>query len=256
MLTVISPAKTLDYETPHMDIDVSTCRLLDHSESLIQNVRDLSVTDIESLMKVSEKIALLNHQRFLNWSQPIMDDGRAAIFAFKGDVYSGINSYELPLSTLQSINKKTRILSGLYGLLRPFDNILPYRLEMGTKLVNERGSNLYHFWDGRITDLLNQDIANLDAKYIVNLASNEYWKAISAKDINATVITPVFKDTKNGKVKVISFYAKKARGVMTRWLAENDINSPDELSKFDLNGYIYDSIQSTPEKPVFIRAEL
>lgn len=256
MLALISPAKTLDYETA-LPTDVHTLpRLLTHSQQLIDISRQLSATQIADLMKVSEKIAQLNVARFKDWQPEFnFSNARQAVFAFKGDVYTGLDAYALNDSQIEYAQQHLRMLSGLYGLLRPLDLMMPYRLEMGTKLHNVRGHNLYQFWDHHITDLINQDLANAESELLLNLASDEYYKSVNVAEIRAEIIKPVFLDRKNGKYKVISFYAKKARGLMARYMIENQLQRIEDLKSFNLDGYYFDSGSSIHGELVFKRDE-
>jgi cytoplasmic iron level regulating protein YaaA (DUF328/UPF0246 family) len=256
MLIVVSPAKTLDYESPLVTDKYTMPELLEHSEALIDVCRQLTPADIASLMKVSDKIAGLNVARFAQWSPTFsFENARQAILAFKGDVYTGLEAETLSADDLDYAQQHLRMLSGLYGLLKPLDLMQPYRLEMGTKLANPRGANLYQFWGSIITEKLNQAIAAQGDNILVNLASNEYFKAVKVKSLEAQVITPVFKDCKNGQYKVISFYAKKARGMMARYIIENKIESVEGLSAFDVAGYAFDAQESTSTELVFKREE-
>ena len=256
MLALISPAKTLDYETA-LPTDVHTLpRLLTHSQQLIDISRQLSATQIADLMKVSEKIAQLNVARFKDWQPEFnFSNARQAMFAFKGDVYTGLDAYALNDSQIEYAQQHLRMLSGLYGLLRPLDLMMPYRLEMGTKLHNVRGHNLYQFWDHHITDLINQDLANAESELLLNLASDEYYKSVNVAEIRAEIIKPVFLDQKSGKYKVISFYAKKARGLMARYMIENQLQRIEDLKSFNLDGYYFDSGSSIHGELVFKRDE-
>ncbi|WP_180064103.1 peroxide stress protein YaaA [Acinetobacter sp. YH16042] len=256
MLALISPAKTLDYETALPTEKFTQPRLLDHSEELISVARKLSVSEISSLMSVSEKIATLNVERFRDW-QPDFDfaNARQSIFAFKGDVYTGLDAYKLTNSDLEYAQTHLRMLSGLYGLLRPLDLMMPYRLEMGTKLQNPRGNNLYEFWDNTITNLINDDLAKAGSELFVNIASDEYYKSVKEAKIKAEIIKPVFLDQKNGKYKVISFYAKKARGLMARYLLENKIERIEDIKSFNTDGYYFDAESSLKGELVFKRDE-
>ncbi|MEK5762103.1 peroxide stress protein YaaA [Acinetobacter junii] len=256
MLALISPAKTLDYETA-LPTDIYTQpRLLEQSQQLIDVCRKLSATEIASLMTVSEKIANLNVERFRDWNAEFdFSNARQALFAFKGDVYTGLDAYHLKDHDIDFAQLHLRMLSGLYGLLRPLDLMMPYRLEMGTKLKNSRGNNLYEFWGSIITDQINQDLAEIDAKLLVNLASDEYYKSVNEKKIQAEIIKPVFLDQKNGKYKVISFYAKKARGLMARYLIENKLSQLEQLKAFDSEGYYFDAESSSDKELVFKRDE-
>ncbi|HAD49667.1 MAG TPA: peroxide stress protein YaaA, partial [Idiomarina sp.] len=209
-----------------------------------------------SLMKISDKLAGLNAARFSDWQLPF-DEGNArpAVFAFNGDVYAGLDAATLDTQALTSAQQQLRILSGLYGLLRPLDLMQAYRLEMGTKLNNPRGKNLYEFWGDTITELLNNDLQEQGADTLVNLASNEYFSAVNVKKLNATVVTPVFKDEKNGQYKVISFYAKKARGLMARFMVNQKPQSVSDLKAFNLARYQFDADESSDKQLVFKRAE-
>ncbi len=256
MLALISPAKTLDYESA-LPTDVHTLpRLLDQSQQLIDLSRKLSASDIAKLMTVSEKIANLNVARFRDWNADFsFANARQAIFAFKGDVYTGLDAYSLSDDDLKFAQNHLRSLSGLYGLLRPLDLMMPYRLEMGIRLKNDRGTNLYDFWENRITDLINQDLEQAGAKVLVNIASDEYYKSVKEAKINAEIIKPVFLDQKNGKYKVISFYAKKARGLMARYIIQNKLEKADDLKSFNIDGYYFDADSSLNGELVFKRDE-
>ncbi|QMV15295.1 peroxide stress protein YaaA [Vibrio spartinae] len=256
MLIVVSPAKTLDYESPLKTDKHTLPELLEHSEVLIDVCRQLTPADIASLMKVSDKIAGLNVARFAEWKNTFsFENSRQAILAFKGDVYTGLEAETLSDDDLDYAQLHLRMLSGLYGLLKPLDLMQPYRLEMGTKLANPRGSNLYQFWGSVITEKLNEAIQAQGDNILVNLASNEYFKSVHVKALDAQVITPVFKDCKNGQYKVISFYAKKARGMMARYIIENRISSVEKLLDFDVAGYRYEAGESTATELVFKREE-
>jgi cytoplasmic iron level regulating protein YaaA (DUF328/UPF0246 family) len=254
MITVISPAKTLDFEVPGTTRKSSQPEFLQRSGELIEDARALSPEDIRALMGVSDNIAQLNHRRFMNWSAPFdLDNAKQAIFAFQGDVYTGLDADTLNFKQLNYAQKHLRILSGLYGLLRPLDLMQPYRLEMGLKFSNRGGANLYQFWGDQISDALNAQLKKSKQDVLVNLASNEYFKAVRPKNLNAEVITPIFKDLKSGKYKVISFYAKKARGEMSRYIIENEVEDPAGLRKFKKGGYKYNKAESTARELVFTR---
>ncbi|WP_298145908.1 peroxide stress protein YaaA [uncultured Acinetobacter sp.] len=256
MLILISPAKTLDYET-YLPTDAHTLpRLLEHSQQLIDVSRSLSASEIASLMSVSEKIAQLNVARFRDWQMDFnLSNSRQAIFAFKGDVYTGLDAYAFNQDELNIAQQRLRMLSGLYGLLRPLDLMMPYRLEMGTRLHNPKGSNLYQFWENMITDLINHDLEANNSQVLVNLASDEYYKAVKETKLKASVIKPVFLDQKNGKYKVISFYAKKARGLMARYIIQHNLKSPEQLQAFNVDGYYFDPVSSQGNELVFKRDE-
>lgn len=256
MLIVVSPAKTLDYESELPALKTTQPRLLDDSDVLIERARQLSPADVSSLMGVSDKIAHLNVERFAQWQRPFTkNNARPAAFAFKGDVYTGLEIDTFTDNQLKEAQMSFRMLSGLYGVLRPLDLMQPYRLEMGTKLDNPRGKDLYTFWGDIITEQLNKDMKAAKTDVLVNLASNEYFKSVNKKGINGRIIEPVFQDEKNGKYKVISFYAKKARGLMAAWIIKKGIKDPDKLKNFDVAGYRFDAELSSPDKPVFRRAE-
>ena len=256
MLALISPAKTLDYETALPSSNFTQPRLLDQSEQLIEVCRELSASQLASLMSVSEKIAQLNVARFQDWQTEFdLANARQAIFAFKGDVYTGLDAYALSDPQLDFAQQHLRMLSGLYGLLRPLDLMMPYRLEMGTKLHNPRGSNLYEFWGKRITDLIQQDLQQANSNILLNLASDEYYKAVKESALDAQIVKPVFLDQKNGKYKVISFYAKKARGLMARFVIEQQIQQVEDLKAFNSEGYYFDAENSNVKELVFKREE-
>lgn len=257
MLALISPAKTLDYESELPTQYHSQARLLEQSQQLIDVCQQLSSQDIIDLMKVSQKIADLNVQRFQDWqSDMTLPQARQAIFAFKGDVYTGLDAYQFNEAQLNFAQSHLRCLSGLYGLLRPLDLMLPYRLEMGTKLKNPFGQNLYDFWGDSITHLINQDLTEINAQYLINLASDEYYKSVNESKIQAKIIKITFLDQKHGQYKIISFYAKKARGLMARYLIEKQAKTLDDLRQFNTDGYYFDSINSTESELIFKRDEI
>ncbi len=256
MLIVVSPAKTLDYESELPTGKFSLPELTEHSQQLIEVCRQLSPLDIASLMKVSDKIAGLNAARFEQWRPKFdLDNSRQAIFAFKGDVYTGLDAATLGEETLEYAQSHLRMLSGLYGVLKPLDLMQPYRLEMGTKLANPRGSNLYQFWGDIITDKINLALNKQGDNILINLASNEYFKAVKPKAVDGTIVTPIFKDEKNSQFKVISFYAKKARGMMARYILQNRISTIDGLKDFDSAGYFFVADESSATELVFKRHE-
>lgn len=256
MLIVVSPAKTLDYESPLVTQKFTYPTLVEHSKELIEICRKLTPADIASLMKVSDKIASLNAVRFEEWSESFsFDNARQAIFAFKGDVYTGLEAETMSEEDLNYAQTHLCMLSGLYGLLKPLDLMQPYRLEMGTKLDNGRGSNLYQFWGDIITDKINESLDVINSSTLVNLASNEYFKSVQPKKVNGTIITPVFKDCKKGQYKVISFYAKKARGMMARYILDNKIENIEQLKSFDTAGYYFVESESSDKELVFYREE-
>lgn len=257
MLTVLSPAKTLDYETAPITQSATLPRFMDQSALLVEDARGLNPDDIRALMGVSEQIARLNHERFMNWqSESTSDNAKQAVLAFKGDVYTGLQAETLSEDDLDFAQTRLRILSGLYGLLRPLDLMQPYRLEMGLKFTNQRGKNLYEFWGEQLTDTLNADLVSAKTEVLINLASNEYFKAVKPKLLNADIITPQFKDLKNGQYKMISFFAKKARGLMARYIIDNRITEPEALKSFSEAGYYYSDEQSQGDQWVFLRDEV
>jgi cytoplasmic iron level regulating protein YaaA (DUF328/UPF0246 family) len=256
MLVVVSPAKNLDYTTPVSTTLFSQPALLDDTQSLLKVCQTLTPADLSGLMGISDKLALLNAERFATFNMPFTpENARQAALAFNGDVYTGLDAGSLTDADLDYAQQHLRILSGLYGVLRPLDLMQPYRLEMGTKLATEQGNNLYEYWGQTITNNLNATLAKQDQQILVNLASTEYFSAVKPKALNAQIITPVFKDEKNGKVKIISFYAKKARGLMARFIIQNRIENVAQLSEFDTAGYRFAPEQSTATSLVFIRLE-
>lgn len=256
MLILLSPAKTLDFDTPAITEKATEPAFLEQSADLIDLLKQYSPDQLGKLMKLSPKLAELNTDRFQQWTLPFTkDNAKAAVFAFKGDVYTGLDADNLTEEQLEFAQQHVRILSGLYGLLKPLDLIQAYRLEMGTKLNNPKGKNLYEYWGDTLTLALNQEIEKSGSASVVNLASNEYFSAVNPKLLQAELITPVFKDEKNGQYKIISFYAKKARGMMARWMLENKLNSKDRLIDFDVAGYRFSEEDSKENNPVFKRAE-
>ncbi|MDO9322553.1 MAG: peroxide stress protein YaaA [Pseudomonas sp.] len=254
MLMVISPAKTLDYETPPATARFTLPEHLEHSSLLIEQLRELTPAQIGSLMSLSDKLAGLNAVRFGSWTPDFTPhNAKQALLAFKGDVYTGLNAEDFSEADFDHAQQHLRMLSGLYGLLRPLDLMQPYRLEMGTKLANPRGKNLYEFWAERISGYLNQALAAQGDNILLNLASNEYFSAVKLKALNARVINTEFKDLKNGQYKIISFYAKKARGMMARYVIKERLQSPQALKDFSSQGYAYSIEQSTPDNLVFLR---
>jgi len=256
MLVVVSPAKNLDYESPVATSEFSQPELLEHSQELIERCRRLSPQQIATLMKISDKLSGLNADRYAAWHTPFnRDNARQALLAFNGDVYTGLDAQSFSESDLQFAQQHMRILSGLYGLLKPLDLMQAYRLEMGTKLDNQRGKDLYQFWGNVITDKLNQALMAQGDNVLVNLASNEYFKSVKLKQLNATVVTPVFKDKKNGQYKVISFFAKKARGMMARFIIQQQLTQVEQLKSFDSAGYQFSAELSNQQELVFTREQ-
>lgn len=256
MLIVVSPAKTLDYETQPTTPLHSQPMFLEQSQLLIDELTKLSVQDIAELMKLSDKLSSLNVARYASWHTDFNEDNaKQAVLAFKGDVYTGLDAESLSEADLEYAQQHLRILSGLYGVLKPLDLMQPYRLEMGTKLANPQGKDLYQFWGNTIADYLNSELEAQTSPVLINLASNEYFKAAKVKNIQGRVITPAFKDWKNGQYKIISFYAKKARGLMTRYIIQNQIDDPEQLKAFDLDGYRFAESMSEGDTWTFIRDE-
>lgn len=263
MLVVVSPAKNLDYGTPLPDyidenanLAITQPELLKETKHLLKNCKTLSPADLSSLMKISDKLAILNAERFSSFSFPFTpDNARPALFAFNGDVYTGLSAQTLTSAETEYAQSHLRILSGLYGVLKPLDLMQPYRLEMGTKLKVDKHNNLYQFWGNTITNNLNQSLNRAGTQLLVNLASNEYFSSVKKRELDAKIITPHFKDEKNGKFKVISFYAKKARGLMARYIIQNKIQTVEDLTTFDIDGYYYSESESSATDLVFKRTE-
>lgn len=254
MILVISPAKSLDYDSSIPNVESTLPRFVHRSAQLIKVLRNYSVADLSRLMSLSTQLSELNVKRNLSWSPSHNEqNSRPAIFAFNGDVYEGFNAYTMSFDATAYVQKHLRILSGLYGALRPLDLLQPYRLEMGTKLSNQKGRNLYEFWGDIIAKSLNEDIANSSSKALINLASEEYFKSVNAKLISVPIISPVFLDWSSGKYKVVSFHAKRARGEMARYIVDNQVTEGDLLRHFNVGGYIYDPSDSTLLRPVFKR---
>ncbi len=252
MKIVISPAKTLDFETPLPTEEYTLPRFLEQTEKINKALKSKSIKKLEGLMDISKALAQLNHERNQTRTDEYsLDNARQAIFAFKGDVYLGLDAYTLDNEQIAQSQNKLRILSGLYGLLKPLDIIQPYRLEMGTHLKIGRRDNLYKFWDKSITEALNAEFE--PEEELINLASNEYFSVIKPKYLNANIITPIFKDYINGNLKVVSFHAKKARGLMVRYILDKDLNHSEELKAFNYGGYEFDIKQSTDSDIVFVR---
>lgn len=254
MLIVISPAKNLDEKTPLPKITPSQPDLLDQAEQLIKRLRTLAPHQVSALMGISDALGQLNYDRYQAWHQPFTpSNARPAALTFNGDVYQGLNAAAFKTRDFAFAQQHLRILSGLYGLLRPLDLMQPYRLEMGTRLENEQGKDLYAFWGDRITRALNQQVTECGAQYLVNLASNEYFKAVRKAKLAVPVVTPVFKEKKNGQYKVISFYAKKARGQMSAYIIKNRLTCADQLREFDWDNYHYNPAMSAELQPVYTR---
>ena len=257
MLLVVSPAKNLDFDSPLATDKFTQPSMLEHSKLLINECIKLTPAQLSSLMGISDKLAGLNAARFGEWTTPFTpDNARPAVLAFNGDVYTGLDAQTFKRKDFEFAQQHMRILSGLYGLMKPLDLMQAYRLEMGSKLVNDRGTNLYQFWGDIITQELNQALMAQGDDVLVNLASNEYFKSVKKQSLKATIITPAFKDWKNGQYKMISFFAKKARGLMARYIIENQLTDVEQLKGFDLAGYQFNSDFSQGNDWVFTRKEL
>lgn len=256
MLIFLSPAKSLDYKTPPHVSTFSQPAFLDRSQTLIDQLRALSPADIANLMDLSDPLALLNFNRYAEWSQPFTpDNAKQAVLAFDGDVYDGLSAKTLSAADLDFAQQQVRILSGLYGILKPLDLMQPYRLEMGTKFANRGGKDLYAFWGETLLDAINAELDAMPRPVVVNLASEEYFKAAVGRKLKGTLIQPVFEDWKGGKYKIISFFAKKARGLMTRYAVVNRLTAPEGLKDFDSEGYAFTPEASDDKTWVFRRRQ-
>ena len=256
MLIVLSPAKSLDYKTPVKVKTTTLPEFVSESAKLIADLKKLAPQDVSKLMGLSDQLAVLNVGRYRDWSKKFTEaNSKPAIYAFDGDVYDGFDVRTLDAKAVAFAQEHIRILSGLYGALRPLDLMQAYRLEMGASFKNARGKDLYAFWGGRVTDSLKKVLEKDKKPVLLNLASEEYFKVLQPKDLGCPVIAPVFQDAKDGKYKIISFYAKRARGLMARYVVENRISDPADLKGFNLDGYRYNAAESKPDKPVFRRAE-
>ena len=256
MLIFLSPAKSLDYKTPPHVASFSQPAFLDRSQTLIEQLRQLSPADIANLMDLSDQLALLNFNRYAEWSQPFTpDNAKQAVLAFDGDVYDGLSAKTLSADDLDFAQQHVRILSGLYGILRPLDLMQPYRLEMGTKFANRAGKDLYAYWGETLLDAINAELDAMSRPVVVNLASEEYFKAAVGRKLKGQVIQPVFEDWKNGKYKIISFFAKRARGLMTRYAVVNRLQTPEGLKDFDSDGYAFAPEASDDRSWVFRRRQ-
>lgn len=254
MLAILSPAKTLDFDSPLVTDQYSVPEFTKESTALIRTLRKLEPSEIGSLMGISDKLASLNHDRYAQWS-PSFDDesARASILAFKGDVYQGLDAPTMSKRDFTWAQKRLRVLSGLHGLLRPLDRIHPYRLEMGTKLDNPRGQDLYQFWGSKVTDALNEALAEQRSKVLVNLASNEYYKVVQADQIQGRVLTINFKEWRRDAYRFVSFSAKKARGLMARYMIDQRAENADALRGFDVDGYEFNEDLSSENEWIFTR---
>ena len=254
MLIVISPAKKLDYETPAKIKKSTMPDFLDDSQELIDVLRNYSAMDLAELMHLSMNLAELNFDRYFQWHADYdASESKQCLLAFKGDVYAGMDAESFSAKDLDFAQSHLRILSGLYGLLRPLDLMMPYRLEMGTRLENARGKNLYEFWGDTITDAINKQLKAQKDDVLINLASNEYFKSVKPKKVDGRIITPQFKEFKNGQYKMIGIYAKRARGLMSRYILLNRLSDPDEIKSFDAEGYAFNAELSKGDNWVFTR---
>lgn len=254
MLIVLSPAKRLDFSPAETAVQATAPRFATETAELSKVTRKLSRADLRRLMSISDKLAELNHARFQSFDPASAEGTAPAVFAFAGDVYEGLSARTLTAADLDWAQDRLRILSGLYGLLRPLDAIQPYRLEMGTRLKTKRGASLYDFWGDRISKQLNADAEGQVEPVLVNLASQEYFGAVDAKALKIPVVTPHFKESKDGEARIISFFAKKARGAMARWAIENRIEKAEALKAFDRDGYRFDKASSTDVDWIFTRS--
>jgi cytoplasmic iron level regulating protein YaaA (DUF328/UPF0246 family) len=254
MLTILGPAKTID-SSPHGVTEKNSLPLyLDQAEVLVEQLRQYSLSELKSLMKVSDKLAVLNFERFAAWRRSYsVEEGQQAILAFSGEVFNGLQARSLSENDLLFAQDHVRILSGFYGVLRPLDLILPYRLEMGTKMANPGGRNLYEFWNGVIPRHIAEDTGNQEKPVLINLASNEYFKSIRPRDFPHRIITPVFKESDGTGFRNVTIYAKKARGMMLRFLIQNKINDPEYLKAFDEEGYYFHNDLSGENEWVYCR---
>ena len=254
MIIVLSPAKTLDYEFDASN-QYSVPAFLKQSSKLIGELKEKEPKDIASLMGLSDKLATLNYDRYQSWSpsKKVSADSKPSMLVFKGDVYQGLQAEDLSKSEMKFAQKHIRILSGLYGILRPLDLMKPYRLEMGTKLETPQGKNLYEFWGNKVQKNVLNELTNQKSDLLINLASKEYFSVLGKLPEEVNIVTPTFKDYKNGKYKIISIYAKKARGLMARRIIQNKVTDFEALSRFNVDGYKYSKVESTPTVPVFLR---
>lgn len=256
MLIVISPAKNLDYESPTPTRKHSKGALLAEAQELADQLKQMAPQDISRLMGVSDKLGTLNYDRYQHWQLPFTTrNARQAVFAFNGDVYAGLDAYSFNDDDLAFAQDRLRILSGLYGVLKPLDLMQPYRLEMGTKLNNPRGRDLYAFWGDKITGQLNKQLSKTESTTLLNLASNEYFKSVDSKTLKAKVVAPSFKDWKNGQYKMISFFAKKARGLMSAYIIKNQLTDVEAIKNFDWDGYRFSKKLSGEKDWVFTRRQ-
>ena len=254
MITLLSPAKKLSKDYSAISNFYTLPNFLDDSSDLITILKKMSALELQDKMNISESLAKINSERFVSWKTPFNpNSSKEAAFIFNGDTYSGLDIKSIVEDDLNFLQDNVRILSGLYGILKPLDLMMPYRLEMGTKIKVGDSKNLYEFWGNKLSKKLSKSLESHTSKTIINCASLEYFKSVQNNDLEANIITPIFKEYRNGKAKIISFFAKKARGMMARYIVQNKINNPLELNNFDLGGYMYDEKLSKPSYPLFIR---
>lgn len=256
MKILLSPAKSLDFNSQYPSLETTTAVFLEEANALVKKLQKLSSKKIGELMHLSTDLADLNYERFQQWESPIApsEHNKPCVFAFSGEVYKGLDAPTLTAQELQKAQAQIRILSGLYGILKPLDLLFPYRLEMGTKFqVTPTKKNLYAFWGSKIAQQLNEEMKLAGENTIINLASNEYFKAVDLKTLKARVITPVFKEFKNGDFKIVMMYAKHARGAMARYILQNEIQAPEMLKVYDVDGYTFNVHLSTENEWVFTR---
>jgi len=256
MLIILSPAKTLDFDEFELSLPNTLPEFIPEASQLISELKKLSTQEIATMMSLSDKLAALNAARYSSWTKVFnTENSKAALFAFNGDVYEGLDATTLNKKQLEFAQNHLRILSGLYGVLKPLDLMQAYRLEMGTRLKHKNGSDLYSFWGSKITKLIQAELATQKKPMLLNLASEEYFKVILGKELGYPIISPVFQDEKDGKFKIISFYAKRARGLMARYVIQHAIQDPIKLQGFDLEGYQYVEELSQTNQPVFQRKQ-
>lgn len=256
MFFILSPAKNLNTKAQNRTSKFTQPQLLEETKQLIPLLKQLAPHELAKLLGISDKLALLNTDRYHHWHLPFTpDNATQAIYLFNGDVYTGLEATTLDNKAINYIQQHTAILSGLYGLLKPLDLIQPYRLEMGIKLANKKGQDLYEFWGNTITVAIEQNMQASGDTVLINLASQEYFRSIKQQQLSSPVITPIFKDQKNGQYKTISFYAKRARGLFMRFAAVNQLTNPEQLKDFDYSGYYFDKTSSTAQEWVYLRDE-
>lgn len=254
MLVLLSPSKTMDFSNDVQLDHYTKPGFLEEAEQLVNHMRGYSPDDLAQLMNISDKLAKMNYERFQEFKTPFTpENARQALLAYRGDVYDGIAVKEYGKQDFDFAQEQVRILSGLYGVLRPLDLIQPYRLEMSTKIQPNQTKNLYEFWQDQITQFLNEELKSHTNPYVINLASNEYFKAVKASELNGQIITPVFKEQKNGQYKTIAIYAKKARGMMTDYIIRNRLSDPEGLKGFDYEGYLFNEALSNVQQWVFTK---